>query len=85
VNLFQPHLYPRDMLVYRLVYHATGADVADVTVSGRLVMEDRKLTTVDEAQVLEHAEAVYRRFVERAGLAPHLRNPEGFWGVARTQ
>ena len=48
VNLFQPHLYPLDMLVYRLVYNATGSDVADVSVGGRLVMENRKLLTVDE-------------------------------------
>ena len=71
------------MLVYRLVYNATGADVADVTVSGRLVMEDRKILTIDEAEVLEHAQAVYRRFVERADLAPHTRNPDRFWGVSR--
>jgi cytosine/adenosine deaminase-related metal-dependent hydrolase len=85
VDLFQPHLYPLDMLVYRLVYNATGADVADVTVSGRLVMEGRKLLTVDEAAVLENAQAVYRRFVERAELAPHTRNSESFWGAARAE
>jgi 5-methylthioadenosine/S-adenosylhomocysteine deaminase len=66
------------MLVYRLVYNATGADVADVTVSGRLVMADRKILTVDETEVLEHAQSVYRRFVERANLAPHTRNPDHF-------
>lgn len=83
VNLFQPHLCPLDMLVYRLVYNATGADVADVTVSGRLVMEDRRILTVDETEVLEHAQTVYRRFVERANLAPHTRNSDRFWGVSR--
>lgn len=85
VNLFQPHLYPLDMLVYRLVYSATGADVADVTVSGRLVMADRKLLTIDEAQVLEHTEGVYRRFVERADLAAHTHDSKRFWGVSRTE
>jgi hypothetical protein len=73
------------MLVYRLVYNATGADVADVTVSGRLVMEDRRILTVDESEVLEHAQTVYRRFVERANLAPHTRNPDRFWGVSRAE
>ena len=85
VNLFQPHLYPLDTLVFRLVYNATGADVADVAVSGRLVMADRKLLTIDEAEVLENAQAVYRRFVERAGLAEHMRYPERFWGVSRSR
>lgn len=83
VDLFQPHLYPLDMLVYRLVYNATGADVADVMVSGRLVMEDRKLLTIDEIEVLEHAQAVYRRFIQRANLEPHTRNSDRFWGVSR--
>jgi 5-methylthioadenosine/S-adenosylhomocysteine deaminase len=85
VDLFQPHLYPADMLVYRLVYNATGADVADVMVSGRLVMADRKMLTVDEVEVLENSQAVYRRFVERANLAPHTRNSERFWGVSRAE
>jgi cytosine/adenosine deaminase-related metal-dependent hydrolase len=85
VDLFQPHLYPLDMLVYRLVYNATGADVADVTVSGRLVMADRRLQTVDEAEVLAHAQDVYRRFVERAQLSAHTRNSERFWGVSRAE
>jgi imidazolonepropionase-like amidohydrolase len=85
VNMFQPHLYPLDMLVYRLVYNATGADVADVVVSGRMVMEDRKILTVDESQVLEHAQAVYRRFVERANLTTHTQNSDRFWGASRAE
>ena len=84
VNLFQPHLYPLDMIVYRLVYNATGADVVDVTVSGRLVMEDRRILTVDEGEVLEHAQEVYRRFVERADLGAHTQDPERFWGASRS-
>jgi cytosine/adenosine deaminase-related metal-dependent hydrolase len=85
VDLFQPHLYPLDMLVYRLVYNATGADVADVAVSGRLVMKDRRILTIDEAEVLENAQAVYRRFVERANLAHYTRNPDRFWGASRAE
>jgi hypothetical protein len=46
-------------------------------------MEDRKILTIDEAEVLEHTQAVYRRFVERANLEPHTRNSDRFWGVSR--
>ena len=84
VDLFQPHLYPSDMLIYRLVYNATGSDVVDVAVSGRLVMEGRKMLTIDEAQVLERVQAVYERFITRAELAPLTKNPERFWGVSRS-
>src|SRR5262249_43188584 len=69
VDLSQPHLSPLDMPVYRLVYNATGQDVSDVVVAGRLVMESRKMLTVDEAEILDRVETVYRRFMERAGLA----------------
>jgi len=84
VDFFQPHLYPIDMLIYRLVYSATGRDVVDVVVSGRLVMEERKILTIDESQVLERVQAVYERFVERAKLAPLTKNPAGFWGASRS-
>ncbi|MGZ8155556.1 MAG: amidohydrolase family protein [Burkholderiales bacterium] len=84
VDLFQPHLYPSDMLIYRLVYNATGSDVADVVVGGRLVMEGRKILTVDEAETLARVQAVYERFVERAQLGPLRSNPERFWGFARS-
>lgn len=85
INLLQPHLYPLDMLIYRLVYNATGADVADVTVAGRMVMQDRKLLTIDEAEVLENAQAVYRQFARRAQLTQHTRHPVGFWGASRSE
>ncbi|MES2563893.1 MAG: amidohydrolase family protein, partial [Pseudomonadota bacterium] len=84
INLFQPHLYPSDMLIYRLVYNATGSDVSDVCVAGKLVMEARRVLTVDEAATLEHVQDVYERFVERAGLADMRKNPERFWGVSRS-
>ena len=84
VNLAQPHLYPIDMLIYRLVYNATGADVADVTVAGRLVMRDRKMLSIDESQTLDHVQTVYEQFAKRAGLEPFTTIPSQFWGVARS-
>lgn len=85
VDLYQPHLYPMDMVVYRLVYNATGSDVTDVAVNGRLVMENRRILTVDEAQVLERANDVYRGFAERANLLQHTSYPKKFWGAARAE
>jgi cytosine/adenosine deaminase-related metal-dependent hydrolase len=84
VNLAQPHLSPADMPVYRLVYHATGHDVSDVVVAGRLIMEDRRILTVNEEEVLDRVERVYRRFMERAGLTTLARPTERFWGAARS-
>jgi cytosine/adenosine deaminase-related metal-dependent hydrolase len=83
VDLYQPHLYPINMPVHRVVYEATGQDVRDVIVDGRLVMEGRKLLTIDEGQVLDESAEMNRKMIERAGLAPFAAIPERFWGVAR--
>jgi hypothetical protein len=73
-----------DMPVYRLVYQATGHDVSDVVVAGRLVMRDRRMLTVDEAEVLDRVERVYRVFMERAGLGKLAQATPRFWGAARS-
>jgi hypothetical protein len=66
------------------VYNATGADVSDVCVAGRLVLEARKVLTTDEVATLDRVQDVYGRFVERAGLKEMRKNPERFWGVSRS-
>jgi 5-methylthioadenosine/S-adenosylhomocysteine deaminase len=83
VDLFQPHLYPINMPVHRVVYEATGQDVRDVIVDGRLVMEGRKVLTVNEEQVLDSADEMNRKTIEWAGLAPLAIIPDRFWGVSR--
>jgi 5-methylthioadenosine/S-adenosylhomocysteine deaminase len=83
VDLFQPHLYPVNMPVHRVVYEATGHDVRDVIVDGRLVLEDRKLLTADEAQILDSADEMNREMIERASLKPFTEISERFWGVSR--
>jgi cytosine/adenosine deaminase-related metal-dependent hydrolase len=83
VDLYQPHLYPINMPVHRVVYEATGQDVRDVVVDGRLLMEGRKMLVVDEAEVLDQADEMNRKTIERAGLAPFATIPERFWGVSR--
>ena len=84
VDFAQPHLSPMDMPVYRLVYNATGHDVSDVVVAGRLVMQDRNILTANEAEILDRVEHVYRRFFERASLGPLARATDRFWGVSRS-
>jgi 5-methylthioadenosine/S-adenosylhomocysteine deaminase len=56
---------PRSNVVFNLVYYATGGDVDSVVIDGRLVMERRRVLTVDEGEVLtrvqEHAERLWRQ------------------------
>ncbi len=83
VDLNQPHLAPIDMIVHRLVCQATGHDVNDVVIDGRVIMRDRKIVTIDEAEVLDDADAMYRRVIERGKLASYTAIPKNFWGVSR--
>jgi len=55
LELNKPHLQPVYNLVSHLVYSATGADVRDVIIDGKMVMENRKLLTLDEEEILAKA------------------------------
>jgi 5-methylthioadenosine/S-adenosylhomocysteine deaminase len=83
VDLNQPHLTPIDMPVHRLVYQATGRDVSDVIVDGRLVMKGRKILTIDEAAVMNRAQDCYRRLRERANLGQYSMTADPGWGLSR--
>jgi len=39
-------------VVSQLVYSATGADVRDVIIDGKIVMQNRRLLTLDEERIL---------------------------------
>jgi len=55
VDLNRPHLQPIYNVVSQLVYAATGADVRDVIIDGRIVMQNRQLLTLDEEEILAEA------------------------------
>jgi 5-methylthioadenosine/S-adenosylhomocysteine deaminase len=56
VDLERPHLQPVYNAVSNLVYSATGADVRDVVIDGKIVMQNRRLLTLDEERILAEAE-----------------------------
>ncbi len=53
VDLDQVHLRPCYNPVSLLVYAARSGDVQDVMVAGSMLMEDRRLTTIDEGRLLK--------------------------------
>jgi 5-methylthioadenosine/S-adenosylhomocysteine deaminase len=55
LELNRPHLQPVYNLVSHLVYSATGADVRDVIIDGKPVMENRRLLTLDEEEIVGKA------------------------------
>jgi 5-methylthioadenosine/S-adenosylhomocysteine deaminase len=65
VDLRGPHLRPLHDLLTTLVFCARAADVRDTIVDGRVVMRDRRLLTVDEAALIEEADAASRALLAR--------------------
>ncbi len=55
IDLTKPHLTPMYNIYSHLAYSACASDVESVVVNGSLVVEDRKLVTADEEEILEKA------------------------------
>jgi 5-methylthioadenosine/S-adenosylhomocysteine deaminase len=68
VNLKAPEMVPNIRPISHLVYSATGAMVDTVIIDGKIIMEGRKVRTIDEEKVLELAQKASERLVDRAGL-----------------
>ena len=83
MNLWQPHLVPNIMPVHRVICEAVGHDFETVVVAGRVLMEGRRVLSVDEDEVLREGEAEARRLIERAGLERHMALPGTFWGYTQ--
>jgi len=52
LDMDQPHLTPCYNVPSHLVYSARGGDVLHSVVGGRILMQNRQLTTIDEAELL---------------------------------
>ena len=52
----RPHMYPKHDLTSHIIYSARASDITTVIINGKLVMEDKILTAIDEKKVLRMAE-----------------------------
>ncbi|MCX5725564.1 MAG: amidohydrolase, partial [Candidatus Saganbacteria bacterium] len=68
VDLRRPHLTPVYNVYSHIVYSAGGSDVDTVIVNGKLVMEKRKLLTVDEEKVMDDANRFAEKIKKERGL-----------------
>ncbi len=57
----KPHLTPLYDEYSHIVYAAGGSDVKTVIIDGRVVMEDRRLLTIDEHEAMERVREIARR------------------------
>jgi hypothetical protein len=73
---------PLNMPVYRITSFASGADVCTTIVNGKVLMEDGRVNTVDELEVMELAQVATDRMLDRAGLRHLLASPPNLWRVS---
>ena len=83
VDAFRPHMYPLNMEVDRVTYFANGNDVDTVIVDGEVLMENRVVKTVNEAEVLETAQEEAEAAIGRSGLEDLLEYTDSYWGRSR--
>jgi len=63
-----PHLHPTHNRLRSLVMAATTEDVSDVLVDGKLLLRERRLTHLDEEQIVHKAAEHMQAVSKRAGL-----------------
>ncbi|MEM4314794.1 MAG: amidohydrolase [Nitrososphaerota archaeon] len=68
VQLSRPSVTPISNPLSLLVYSASGEDVRDVMIDGRFVVRDKKVLTLNEAEVLRDANRHLTRVLEKSGL-----------------
>ena len=61
IDTRRPELTPLYDVYSQLVYATKGAHVTTLVVNGRVVMENREMTTLDEAEILEQANIIRGR------------------------
>jgi len=61
VDMNKPHLTPMYDEYSHLVYAVNGADVDTVLINGRIVMQNRKLLTIDEGEAMRRVRQIAER------------------------
>ena len=55
------HLQPENDVCSNIVYSANGSDVEIVMIDGKVVMQHRKMTNLDEKEVIRHVKKIAKR------------------------
>jgi cytosine/adenosine deaminase-related metal-dependent hydrolase len=70
IDLDAPHLTPVWDPVAMVVRSAVGSDVDTVVIDGQIVVQGRRLLTLDEEAIVEDVRRRYRAVARRAGVEP---------------
>jgi 5-methylthioadenosine/S-adenosylhomocysteine deaminase len=75
LNMWSPEWIPNYSEVQNLVYSADGRSVETVYVNGRLIMDDRKVLTVDENEIIGRCMMLSEKLLQRTGVSVPGRWP----------
>ena len=81
VDMHKPHLYPVWHEPLRMVYQASGHDVDTVIVNGNILMEERRVTALDEDKILSRAADEAWLALKRLGFERATELPHNLWGT----
>jgi hypothetical protein len=84
IDMLKAHLTPSTMLPQILVFFGSGHDVSTVIVDGNIIMENRKIKTLEETRVIEKAQteiiSAFERFSQLGfKLEPYTEITDNFW------
>ncbi len=68
IDMDKPHLVPAPDPISTIVYAANGSDVDTVVVDGKIIMQGRKVLTLDEHSILDAARRRYSEVAARASV-----------------
>jgi cytosine/adenosine deaminase-related metal-dependent hydrolase len=68
IDTDKPHFEPMWNPVAAVVYAASGADVDTVVINGQVIMQGRKVLTLDEEGILEDVRRRYHDIAKRTGV-----------------
>lgn len=71
IDVDKPHILPINDLFSQLVHCAKATDVDTVMVGGRVLMEDRQLTSLNEEEVINQARNANADLLRRLAAAGH--------------
>ena len=57
------HMCPENDIPSNIVYSANGADIDTVIVDGKIIMQNRKMTQIDEKEVIKRVKKVAKRLL----------------------
>ncbi|MAQ82753.1 MAG: amidohydrolase [Maritimibacter sp.] len=80
LDLRRPHIYPANMHVSHVINFANGNDVDTVICDGKVLMEGRSVSSVDEDSVLDAAQRETDLMLKRGGFEHLTEIPDSFWG-----